>query len=64
MIFTKFDCCMGFWQVPIHPKDCCKTAFSPGPGFGLYEFHRLLFGLSGAPGTFQLLMDHVLQGLP
>ena len=58
------DCRKGFWQVPINPADQCKTAFSPGPGMGLYEFCRLPFGLSGSPGTFQLLMDHILRDLP
>ena len=30
----------------------------------MYVFLRLLFGLSGLPGTFQHLMDRVLRGLP
>ena len=31
---------------------------------GLYEFCRMLFGLTGAPSSFQRLMDKTLQGLP
>ena len=57
-IFSKLDCRKGFWQMPLHSQDRHKTAFSPGPGMGLYEFNRLPFGLSGAPGSFQRLMEH------
>ena len=31
---------------------------------GLYEFRRMLFGLSGSPSSFQCLMDKTLPGLP
>jgi len=31
---------------------------------GLFEFCRMPFGLSGAPSSFQWLMDTILQGLP
>ena len=63
-VFSKLDCRKEFWQVPVAKADRHKTAFSPGPGLGLYEFCCLPFGLSGSPGTFQLLMDQVLRGLP
>ncbi|KFD66844.1 hypothetical protein M514_20988 [Trichuris suis] len=63
-VFSTLDLNNGFWQLPIHPADCEKTAFSPGPGMGLYEFVCMPFGLTGGPSSFQRMMDHVLDGLP
>lgn len=40
-----------------------KTAFSPGPGLGLFQFRRMLFALAGAPFSFQPLMDKVCWGV-
>ena len=63
-IFTKLDLHSGYWQLPVNPEDCKKTAFCPGPGMGLFQFLRMPFGLTGAPSSFQRLMDQVLRGLP
>ena len=63
-MFSTLDLQSGYWQVPVNPGDQEKTAFCPGPGMGLFQFRRMPFGLTGAPSTFQRLMDKVLRGLP
>ena len=63
-VFSTLDLQNGYWQLPMHPDDIEKTAFSPGPGMGLYQFNRMPFGLTGAPGSFQRLMDKIMRGLP
>ena len=60
---TILDLQSGYFQLPVHPEDQEKTAFCPGPGMGLYQFKRMPFGLSGAPSSFQRLMDKILYGL-
>ncbi|KII60381.1 Retrovirus-related Pol polyprotein from transposon opus [Thelohanellus kitauei] len=62
-IFSIFDLVNGYWQCAIEESDKEKTAFSPGPGLGLYEFNAMPFGLCNAPSTFQRLMDKALYGL-
>ena len=63
-IFSTFDLKSGYWQLPVHQDDQPKTAFCPGSGFGLFQFCRMPFGLSGAPGSFQRLMNNVCGDLP
>ena len=58
-----FDLHSRYWQLHVNPADRDKTAFCPGPGMGLYKFCRMPFGLSGAPSSFQRLMDKTLHGL-
>ena len=62
-VFSTIDLHSGYWQLPVAPADREKTAFCPGLGMGLYQFCRMPFGLSGAPGSFQRLMDSILRGL-
>ena len=63
-IFSTLDLQSGYWQLPVRQEDQEKTAFCPGPGMGLYQFRQMPFGLTGAPSSFQHLMDSVFHGLP
>ena len=63
-MFSTLDLRSGYWQLPVHKEDQVKTAFCSGPGLGLFQFCRMPFGLSGAPGSFQRLMDKICRELP
>ena len=59
--FTTIDMVSGYHQIEVAPEDRYKTAFiSP---FGLFQYCRLPFGLAGAPGTFQAVIEDMLQVL-
>ena len=45
----------------VAPEDREKTAFCTR--YGLYQFTVIPFGLCNAPGTFERLMEQILQGL-
>jgi hypothetical protein len=57
--FTTLDAQSGYWQIPMHPDDVHKTAFLTHRG--LFEFLQIPFGLTGAPGTYQLVMDDLVK---
>ena len=59
--FSKLDANSAYWQVRIAEEDQHKTAFITK--YGLFEFARLGFGLTGAPATFSRVMNLVLHGL-
>ena len=62
-VFSTLDLHTGYWQHPIHPEDRYKTAFTPGPGMGLYEFLCMPFGVCNGPSSFQRVMESVLRDL-
>ena len=56
---STIDLTRGYWQMPVAAEDQHKTAFVTP--FGLFQFKVLPFGLSGAPASFQRLMDRLIN---
>ena len=59
-VFTTLDSNSGYWQIPVAPEDCDKTAFTTH--MGTFRHLRMPFGLKGAPATFQRALDIILSG--
>ena len=57
---STLDLTRGYWQMPVAKKDRHKTAFTTS--YGQFQFRMLPFGLSGAPSSFQRLMDKLIKG--
>ena len=60
--FCTLDLASGYWQLEVDPRDKEKTAFSI-PGKGHYHFNVMPFGLTGAPATFERMMEGILAPL-
>jgi hypothetical protein len=59
--FTLLDTENAYWNIPIREEDKDKTGFVTP--FGSFRYERMAFGPSGAPSTFQRIMDAMLVGL-
>ena len=60
-IFSKLDLKSAYWQFPMDESSVEKTAFSPGPGYGLWEFVVLPYGLTGATQICQRGLDELFR---
>ena len=65
LVGSEYFCCMdlasSYYQVPVHPKDRPKTAFSTGRQ--LFQFKVVPFGLTNAPACFVRVINRLLAGL-
>ena len=61
-VFSSLDVKFGYWQVEINEESKQYTAFTLGP-LGFFECHRMPFGATNAPATFQRLMESCLGDL-
>jgi len=56
---STIDLSQAYFQIPLAKDSREITAFSV-PGKGLYHFTRMPYGLTGAPATFQRLLDKLI----
>ena len=56
--FSVLDLRSGYYQIPMSEGDKEKTAFICPLGF--YQFERMPQGISGAPATFQRIMEQTI----
>ena len=61
-LFSKLDLSQVYQQLPLDPDSKKFTTINTHKG--LFQFERLLFGISTAPSIFQRLMENLLPGLP
>ena len=57
--FSSFDLVQGYLQLAMEESDIKNTAFRAS-SMGLYEFTRMLFGLSNAGSSFCCLMEQYI----
>ncbi|GJP44687.1 hypothetical protein CLOM_g4049 [Closterium sp. NIES-68] len=59
--FSKIDLRSGYHQIRVSTDDCHKTTFCTC--YRSYEYTVILFGLTNAPSTFQLMVNGVFRDL-
>ena len=59
--YSSLDLFMGYYQLELTPRARERSAFVTEDG--LYEFTRMPFGMSGAPATFQNMMNTIFEDM-
>lgn len=59
---STIDLKKAFWQIPLTPDSCEKTAFTV-PQRGLFEYVVVPFGISNAPASQQRFMEKIFGSL-
>jgi hypothetical protein len=60
--FTKLDMSQAYQQLELDDESKKFTTINTHKG--LFQYNRLAFGISSAPGIFQRTMENLLQGIP
>ena len=60
--FSKLDMSQAYQQIPLDQDSCKYVVINTHRG--LFQFNRLPFGVSSAPGVFQRIMESILNGVP
>ena len=61
--FTKLDMSQAYQQLELE-ESFFKKFTTINTHKGLYQYNRLPFGVSSAPGIFQRTIENLLQGIP
>ena len=61
-IFTKLDMSQAYCQLELDDKSKEYTVINTHRG--LFQYNRLCFGVSSAPGIFQRTVEQLLRGIP
>ena len=61
-VFSTMDFQDGYFQIRMKESDVHKTAFFI-PGIGQFEYARMAMGLSGAPATFNFVVNEAVSHL-
>ncbi len=60
--FTKLDLSQAYQQLPL--EDDSKQYTTINTHRGLFQYNRLPYGISSAPGIFQRTMENLVQAIP